>query len=209
MKSSHREGHKKKPPSRKSKQKQSLEIRRDVSLLLNSEEAKISAKGIVSGAVVLASLGVAVDALSAHCNWHNSAAPHVNYAPHYNVDTGHTSAAPHSDAYPHVSVAPHNDFATPHTNTHASVNESVTKGTFHNNVADGYGKHSANVAHNNNPNTHANTSGHTSNAPHYNYGAHSSAAPHFNVGHHGSVAPHYSLTPHHSSHGSHGSHGQW
>ena len=193
---------------RKMENKRGLEIRRDVSLLLNSEEAKISARGIISGAVALTCLGIAAEALG-HASWHNSAAPHVNYATHYNVDVGHTSAAPHSSVNPHVSVAPHNDFATPHTNTHANVNEAVTKGTFHNNVADGYGKHTANVAHNNNPNTHANTSGHTSNAPHYNYGAHANAAPHFNAGHHGSVAPHYSLTPHHSAHGSHGSHGQW
>lgn len=193
---------------RETRNKKALEIRRDISFLLNSEEAKISGRGIISGAVILASLGVAAEALG-HASWHNSSAPHVNYAPHYNVGITHTSAAPHSDAYPHVSVAPHNDFATPHTNTHASVNEAVTKGTLHNNAADGYGKHTANVGHNNNPNTHANTSAHTSNAPHYNYWAHSSAVPHYNAGHHGSVAPHYSLTPHHSSHGSHGSHGQW
>lgn len=202
-------GKKKRSDLLKKKNKSSTsEIRRDIAHLLNSEEAKISSRGLLTGAVVLGSLGLAADALG-HASWHDSAAPHVNYAPHYNVGATHTSQAPHSDAYPHVSVAPHNDFATPHTNTHANVNEAVTKGTFHNNATDGYGKHSANVAHNNNPNTHANTSGHTNNAPHANYGAHSNAAPHFNAGHHGSAAPHYSLNPHHNAHGSHGSHGQW
>ena len=163
-------------------------VHREVRHLLSSEEAKISAGGLVKGAVAMLTIGIAVDALAGHYNQHASFAPHASLAPHHSVDCGHDNVAVHQDAYPHV-----------------SVNEAVTKGTFHNNVADGFGKHTANVSHNNNPNVHTNTSGHTNNAPHYHYWAHASTAPHVNVGHHGNYAPHYSRAPHHSMHNSNGS----
>lgn len=180
-------------------------IRREIRHLLSSEEAKISARGLLTGTAALITIGITAESLAGHYNQHASYAPHASLAPHHSVDCGHDSIAVHQSASPHVSVAPHNDAVTPHTNTHASVNEAVTKGTFHNNVADGYGKHSANVGHNNNPNIHTNTSGHTNTAPHYHYWAHGSTAPHVNTGVHASYTPHYSQAPHHNMHHSNGS----
>lgn len=188
-------------------------IKKEVKYLLTSEEAKISSKNIITGAVSMFALSIlAEQAFASHCNWHDNLAPHHSFAPHYNYDATHTSITPHSSTAPHVSSAAHNNTNPLHNNTHANVNESVTKGEIYNSPTDGYGKHTASLGHNNNPNTHNNTSVHINNA-HIDTTTHSSAVMgHLNAGHHGSAAPHYNMAPHHNAHNSHGSHyshGQW
>lgn len=175
-------------------------LSKEISHLLSSEEAKVSPRGIVMGTVTLLTLGYTVDALAGHVNQHQNWAPHASYNPHHSVDCGHDSFGVHQNSAPHVNVSPHSSGTYPHTNTHASVNESVTKGTVTNSSADGFGKHTASLSHNNNPNTHTNTSGHNSAVPHFNYGTHSSTAPHVSVGHHVNYAPHHSGAPHLSLH---------
>lgn len=189
-------------------------IRKEIGHLLMSEEAKISSRGILTGALSIIALGILADkAAASHWNTHDSLTPHVSYNPHYNAGVTHTNyGTPHVSSAPHVSSDPHASITALHTNTHASVNEAVTKGDAHNNATDGYGKHTASLSHNNNPNTPINTATHMNN-PHYSYNAHASTLdPHLNVGRHASHGSHADMYPHHNAHNSHGSHyshGQW
>ena len=144
-------------------------IRRHIGKFLTSEEAKISAKGLVTSAVVMVSMGLAAEtALAAHTSGHNnwphnshgnhSNGPvytgHANYAPHMSSAThesqalAHTSAAPqHSNTASHASVG----LGVPHSNAHtnAALSELVTVGTLHNDATAGFGKHSAGTTHHN------------------------------------------------------------
>lgn len=213
-------------------------IRQQISKFLTSEEAKISAKGLVTSAVVMVSLGIAAETAlaashsSGHNNWpHNSHSNHANgpiytghanYQPHMNTSTHENQALLHTNAAAqHSNTASHasGGLAVPHTNTHtnAALNEPATVGALHNDALAGYGKHSAGTAHHNVP-----MGSFTLNNP---GGGHSSTAPHasavtvplLNVGHHGSVTPHTSVGYTHinrspsvlMTHSSHASHGQW
>lgn len=213
-------------------------IRRHVAKFLTSEEAKISAKGLVTSAVVMVSLGIAAEtALAGHSSAHNNY-PHNSHGNHSNgpVYTGHANYSPHmssatheSQALNHTSTAApqHSNTAShasvglgvPHTSQHtnAALNEPATVGALHNDATAGYGKHSAGTGHHNvqiaSNTLNAAGGGHASTAPH----ASATSVPLLNVGHHGSAAPHTSVGYTHinrtpsiaASHGSHGSHGQW
>jgi hypothetical protein len=213
-------------------------IKRHVSKFLTSEEARISTKGLVTSAVVMASLGIMAEtALAGHTSnhanqphnshsnhsngavytGHSSYAPHMSSATHESLGLNHTSAGPlHSNTANHASTAVS---GIPHTSVHtnAALSEAVTYGALHNSTAAGYGKHTAGTGHHNVPiasrTLNVSGAGHASTSPH----ASATSVPHLNVGHHGSAAPHTNVAYTHinrtpwvaASHGSHSSHGQW
>lgn len=214
-------------------------IKRQMSKFLTSEEAKISTRGLMSGAVAVVSLGIMTEnALAGHTSNHNNY-PHNSHANHSNGPcyTGHSNINPHMNtaashdsaglghtnyAAQHSNTAAHASDASlgvPHTSAHtnAALSEAVTKGALHNDATAGYGKHSAGTGHHNVPiatrTLNAAGTGHSSTTPHAN----ATTVPAINKAHHASATPHTNVAYTHinrspvvcNSHGSHGSHGQW
>lgn len=180
-------------------------IKRNISSFLTMEEARISDKSLLTGAVVLLGLGIAAtEALAGHTSQHNSANRHSNMPshsssfpnPHHNAAVGHDSWAPHVNLSPHHSTGA--VLTTPHVSGHTSnaLSEIVTKGALHNDATAGYGKHSAGTAHNN-VNVVNSTVNVDRSADHASVAPHNSTAPHTNLGVGTfNVAPHQSANSH-------------
>ncbi|MFH1540022.1 MAG: hypothetical protein ABIH66_13795 [bacterium] len=196
-------------------------MKREITKFLNSEEAKITSKNLVTGSVVLLGLGIAAtEALAAHTSHGNYTQDHYNTTGHGNQTTHASDNAEHSSIAPHHSAAPHSDtsaLGVAHVSGHANggYSEATTKGALHNDATAGYGKHSAGTGHYNLPtlvnnNVNVSGAGHASTTPHSNTAIHSSTGHHASASNPNDHVQHYNM---HASgadgHGSHASHGQW
>ena len=85
---------------RKSKQIQLPEIKKDIVAFLTSEEGKVTKKKIVTGALTLAMLGIAMDSFATHTNHGSSSGSYL----HNSASLGrHYSHAVHSSHGSHNS----------------------------------------------------------------------------------------------------------